>query len=51
MTTFVKKMYSERLEQIEEDLKKQYRRGKKRDNRIIAVLLKERDNINSILNN
>ena len=50
MSSFAKTMYSERLEQIEKDLKKQYRRGKNRDNRIIASLLNEKEKINSILN-
>lgn len=45
-----KLMFTERLNQIEEDLKKQYRKGAKKDKGIIAALLEEKNQINSIIN-
>lgn len=43
-------MYDERLKQIKDDLKKQYRKGAKKDKKIITALLDEQNKINSIIN-
>lgn len=50
MATLAKKMYSERLEQIEIDLRKEYKKGNKKNKQAIAQLLSEKEKINSIIN-
>lgn len=47
----VKMIYSERLNQIDMDLKKEYRRGTRKDKQTIAKLLHEKGRLEKIINN
>ena len=49
MITLARKMYWLRLEQIEEDLMKEYKKGSRKNKQAIVQLLIEREKINAII--